>query len=783
MRGALTLELLRQRVPTVHPPHFATEVARAARGRQTGQMTSDDSQNKGELNARSFRAIMDLLGDELELDPSDDVVALMEAVLNTATSNIAQDGSDVEVEEFSETLAAATDDEIIDIWLDTAAEIVAPEPRSDAEPVTAVLSHDDWVAIAAGLLDGGIGSIVTPQSLRGYVTKHRKIDAADRRKFTAAFNAICTLWRVLGAIDRSSGLTELGSWGIPRSMLMAWDEYASDEDLEAAALELIFQSWREDPDSVDDETFRLAATYAHAEPFDFELASVSEDRVGFIELMYAATIDEPIAAGPAFLGALLSEQLDDISGMQEWLVRAIAADPDHAPSLELAAELAGTAGDAVGARDLLKRAGVPSGDRELATYEAFSRPPSNGPSRNAPCGCGSGRKYKLCCGARVGHPLPDRANWIWTKVAQFAQRPQFRQDMLRWASLLVVGGEDESAAEIVRAAMSDTLVWDAALFDGGILDRFLASRAALLPADERPVVTSWRDTRRSLYEVVASRPGATITFADLVNGGDEIEVRERAGSREVRRGDLVLTRILPVGNISMLGAVRTIPRLQRASLLALLNETAYAEPLLDWICSAMQPPKLQTRDGEELVNINQRWKLDDAGWDELAVILEPRGDDELIETHDLDGEAIIRGKLHRNSGVVTLSTNSAERADRLATLIESAGGSLISDKREAMAETMARPHAVADPIEMTPEVLEVLAGNARRHEQRWIDEEIPMFGGRRPRDMVADPAGRREVEAFLDDIVIQAGDDGIPPGMMDPSRIRSLLGLPPSSRG
>jgi Protein of unknown function (DUF2384) len=67
----------------------------------------------------------------------------------------------------------------------------------------------------------------------------------------------------------------------------------------------------------------------------------------------------------------------------------------------------------------------------------------------------------------------------------------------------------------------------------------------------------------------------------------------------------------------------------------------------------------------------------------------------------------------------------------------------------------------------------------RAHERRWVDDEIPMFKGKTPRQMVRTAAGRREVEAFLDDIRVQNERAGGGPGTMDPNRIADLLGVPP----
>lgn len=743
--------------------------------------------DRDELDERAWDVVAGLLGDELEIEPSEEVIDQAdEALAALAADDVAltflrrsANWSD-DPDDLDAALADPDRDSRWDMWLDAAAAIVAPLHDPDDGPA-AVLRHGDWIAITVGVRYVEVGEPVTPEMLFGCLELQRDLDEGEAREVDVALEAVCDWWQRLGALDANQGLTELGAWGISRSMLAAWDSAGlDDEELAAVQLAVLFDTWRERPEAVTEAHWHAAATIAWTQPDAVSLTESSAEWAAFSEQMYDVVGSTPAAAGAAYLAALHAEHRGDVIGQRDWIDRALAADPTHREALFGAAELAGAAGDAPSARDLLRRAEVDPSDTELAIYTRFARPPDRGPSRNAPCSCGSGRKYKLCCGARVGHPLNDRANWIWAKVCHFVQRPPQRRGLLSWAAR-ANDSEGEITAEVVRTAMSDQLVWDAALFDGEMLDRFLETRAKLLPLDEQVVVASWRDTARSLYEVTAARPGTSITLTDLLNG-ETVEVRERTASREVHRGDLLLARVLPVADIFMLGAVAAVPRLHRASLLALLRETAEAEPLLDWFRSASAPPQLRTREGEEILYVTQEWRVDDAMWVRLGDRLEQADDGGLLELHDIGGEQIVRSRLHRDGDVVTMTTNSADRAERIATLLIDTGAALVSDERQTMDEMSHRPHAVPDPVEMTPSMLEAVEEIARMHERRWVEEEIPMFGGRRPRDMVDDADGRREVEAFLDDLIIDAERRPERAGVMDPHRIRELLGLPPRLR-
>lgn len=256
--------------------------------------------------------------------------------------------------------------------------------------------------------------------------------------------------------------------------------------------------------------------------------------------------------------------------------------------------------------------------------------------------------------------------------------------------------------------MTVPLITEAALFDGGLLERYLRVRGSLLPADELKLATQWLGSRRTANEVVS--------------------------------GD--------------------------------------ADALFGWLRDAARPPRLANTEGHELVVLEQRWRLSTAGWNRLAAVLEPEGDDELNEMYEDDaGMRWLRARLLRKGDDVIVETNSRERADRWAQRLRDA-----DPGAELLSETESDPaglRAVPDPVELTPELQEALQQMIRQHEQRWVDESIPMFGGRTPREMVRSAAGRQQVEDFLADVEAEQPPAGSLPGAgMDPGRIRALLGLP-----
>lgn len=673
-------------------------------------------------------------------------------------------------------------------WLDALASTVSPleDPGTDDEEqsLVAALDHGDWLAVVVGLVHDGPGADARPAALvdriRSSEVIETEVDPDDETIVEGAFEVVLPLWRTLGVVDDDGRLTRLGAWGLPLALDTAWHV---DEDDDLAELEVLAAGasgallhWQQAPQEWDSELYAEAARLLGALVFTPLVADLGGDErwQPFLARIHEAIAGTAASAAPAYLLALRAEWVGDTAGWSRWIAAAMAADPSHAPSLEAAASEAADRGDAATARDLLRRAEVDATDPELATYIAFARPPTGGPSRNAPCPCGSGRKFKMCCGTRAQHPLPARASWLWEKVTRFAQRPPQREVMVDWG-MRFVGDDEEPSRHAYAAAMTDPLTLDAALWDGGLLERFLAVRGPLLPADELALARKWQGSRRSAYEVASTRPGVSVALRDLATD-DVIEVRERTASRQLKRGNLLLARLLATGDGSMLGSVMSVPRMQRRLLLEALA-SGEADDVFSWMAEGRRPPKLTNREGDDLLAIEQRWRVSDEGWSSLAAELEDGGEGVLHEMFDDgSGERWIRGRLERQGGDAVLSVNSQERLTRLVARLREA-----DPQAEFLSDESAEPGAlrsVPDPVEMTPDLVAAIEGMMREHEERWVDEEIPMFGNRTPREMVQTAAGRREVEDFLHDVEAQPMPPGLPAAGMDAGRIRALLGLP-----
>jgi hypothetical protein len=483
------------------------------------------------------------------------------------------------------------------------------------------------------------------------------------------------------------------------------------------------------------------------------------------------------------LAARAAEARGDALAGEMALRRAIQADPSCAAAHEDLAWFLEDRGDLAGALGHLRQAGIPDDDPQVAKLTAgqAQRPRAG---RNDPCPCGSGAKFKRCC-ERTGGPLPDRVAALFDKARTYVDRPLHRAQLMRLVEARAGDAADERA---LGRALGDGLLHDVALFEEGWLEDFLAERGPLLPADERELVETWLDLPRSLFEVVGVMPGEGLELLDVRNG-DRVAVRERAASRQLTTGTALFARVVPDGRGHQLsGGVVPIPVQHRDALLGFLGEAPSAAAMCAWVAALEAPPTLRTTEGEPTVLCEATYRVADP--EQAAQVLGERydADDDgqgFVEWAEEDDRRWLRGTITLDGDRLHVQTNAEPRLERIMAVIEAevAGAELLDELRRPAAELIAARGRDADdgdadptrPLsldELPEDVRAAVESEIRRHEEAWVDESIPMFGGLTPRQALEDPTRRDQLLAFLDEVEVEAM-----PGGMDAARIRRLLGL------
>jgi hypothetical protein len=380
-----------------------------------------------------------------------------------------------------------------------------------------------------------------------------------------------SVWAAGEEADRHWRLIDrLGTDGAATSALEALDllaDPAGDPGTLRRALELI-----QEPDVVA----------AVAE----ELLGLDEDPeqlaayVALADRMVAAAGSSPRAAVARWMAAVAAERDGRVLDAESHL-RAACSEAEGWPLVEdRLAWYESDRGDAAAAAGRWRSIGTPADDADLgfAAHVATGLGPE--PGRNEPCWCGSGRKFKQChAGRPMSPPLPERVGWFWRKAIAFLQRRggAAEEDLVAYAWWRAGEAGD------LDAAFADPLTVDVALHEGGWFARFLAERGPLLPADEAALGASWPDADRSVYEVLAVRPGEGLGVRD-VRTDDRIAITERVASRAaVAAGTRFCARVVSDGSGGhrIVGAVLPVAAEAEAELRELL---AIGDPslLLGW---------------------------------------------------------------------------------------------------------------------------------------------------------------------------------------------------------
>jgi hypothetical protein len=452
--------------------------------------------------------------------------------------------------------------------------------------------------------------------------------------------------------------------------------------------------------------------------------------------------------------------------------------------------------------------------------------------RNAPCPCGSGRKYKQCCLRNA--PRGPRYTSYERKlaIAKLHQGLDALEDDDIWQEI-ESGLVDEFWGELgeqlgaitdgglltmTTAAFHDWVLFDVVLdCELRTLDIVLENAPALRDGE-----LVWLEQQKAqclrLYEVTEVRRGSSLTLRDLL-GGAEITVHEHLGSESVERWDLLAARVMPIGasgRPEMDGAALHFPRMYREHLVGRLQteiaelhreHPAASETELMKLCAPgihqmwfsliVQPPapELITTTGEPVLMTTVRFDVADAdalvrALDSCAALERER--DETLwhwlaaseETDGKKGDSIL-GVLKLEDGRLTLETMSRERAIKGRALVEELAGEAVrhaatshEDPLQMMREALPSTNGTDSEAPLSEDIEDAILGHYETHYRHWVDEAIPALDGATPHAAALSSKLRPRLIAMLRDLehmYLRSLSRGEP--AYDPSWLWSELGL------
>ncbi|MCK6448304.1 MAG: hypothetical protein L6Q99_18100 [Planctomycetes bacterium] len=346
-------------------------------------------------------------------------------------------------------------------------------------------------------------------------------------------------------------------------------------------------------------------------------------------------------------------------------------------------------------------------------------------------------------------------------------------------------GDLELAAEVIATLADEVpllpfLEWAAAAYretPGAptFVERELARDD--LSSVERALLEARRDARVSVFRVIATRPGESFDVEDLLDGSRRT-IHDRVHSSRDFEGACVAFRILDVGSYAL--AVRAGPTLGASDWAHALGAFAAHGIVLSpellrenqhflgrlWevrLERATGSPRYTNVDDEPVLLHHAMFRVGDRAATEAALAERPdlrfaadEGRWKWRRFGDFArglGQAVVLGNLTFHDDRLLLEVNSAARFERARSWIEALPGGVVLER------VTTKEHAPDDaPLDdrlasaTKPRSAEDTALLARAHREsclRWLDECLPMLGGRTPREVAASARGREQVALLI----------------------------------
>jgi hypothetical protein len=394
----------------------------------------------------------------------------------------------------------------------------------------------------------------------------------------------------------AAGLEAKGKWvhGLTGPSL---EETSNIDDLSVMALQMVLEAYRlivwgrtevlEELGFTPDMLARMASIRLVAPTFTSQMIQLGHGQL-VAEFAWVLLGDHEWNAGPNLMLAMCADARGDALTAEAHVQEALRADPSHRDSLRQASWYAEDRGDAKLALDYLRQAGVHNDPPQVQMLARYAAPGPAIAEPEEPCPCGSGRAHGHCCMHRNGHPLYERAEWLYRKAVCYLLQPAPQISVRPIAEARTQG--DTRPLGWMRASLIDPLTQDIGLFEGGLLEEFLDVRGVLLPADELALGRSWVGIRPSLYEVLdVDASGCRLQLRDLATDNC-LDVPAEAGVRYFP-GLLLYARVAPDGRAQRMLNVLPIPDHLREELLKLLSSDPDPVELVTWLSTRNATPQ------------------------------------------------------------------------------------------------------------------------------------------------------------------------------------------------
>lgn len=417
--------------------------------------------------------------------------------------------------------------------------------------------------------------------------------------------------------------------------------------------------------------------------------------------------------------------------------------------------------------------------------------------RNDPCPCGSGKKYKECCGNVVAldqFPQQRISAYLIAELIEYAKSKH--DDVVNDGWLQFWGDFDYTSLEKDVYEMGlqnffDWVVYDLRVDNGLTLIRdFMVYKQSLdeagLSEEEQSILSILDNSPISLFEVESLDPDKGLFLRDLLFDGSYY-VNETVAPNYLHQWDIIATRLLCLDDIYIMsGAGYIIQRYLRSEIVETFNkelealknhdENATMRGLLKqkgwmfnkwWLSpfDRMSDLTIVNSEGDLIVLATAIYEIDktvDPGevFEKFSL-----ADDFVVDGKTCvwfsemfkTGDKHILGSICLEGKNLKLETTSKARLDTGKSLIEKIVGASVSHKADTFQDIQ---KAAEDFYQNSQTGEEMSTEDARQayeqlmnlHYEQWINDEIPVLGNKTPLEAVANNRLRSIVVEMIKDI-------------------------------
>ena len=426
-------------------------------------------------------------------------------------------------------------------------------------------------------------------------------------------------------------------------------------------------------------------------------------------------------------------------------------------------------------------------------------------SRNKPCPCGSGKKFKLCHGATAPEPTPnptpspDERGELAGRLlrALYAERKgalhkAFRTFMEPLTELDYARVAPFFQTESTESAITTYAMYDVESKNGRTFaERFFNQNARTLSERDAAYIRTMLESFVDFYEVRRIDLGRGISLRNLRTGND-VYVHERLATESLVRYEILVARVVEMepGRPELFPPVFSFDQMVGRDVLANVKRAARetmsgsdvravfktALPYINarWIASQLAPSlrNLHTTEGDPLEPTRIEFRLPDRSCAIAALDAsvdfdrdDPNDDRRYsfwgpdksgtfgggrvllasieVGERSLVGEVMARSRAKRLQAALSAADPAAfEFISEMSEDIEEFGEARRWTKQETPRDDE------IDPMQ-TAEVKEYMATLEEQWRRKWLDEPVPALSGRTPREAARSRTLRPRVIALL----------------------------------